>query len=191
MASQAPSTDNTRALYLGAGCFWCVEAVFNEVQGVRYVEPGYAGGDQPNVTYREVCTGNTGHAEVVRIDYRPEEISMEQLLTVFWHVHDPTTLNRQGADVGPQYRSVIFYQNEEEKAMAEKSRREADASDLWRDPIVTTLEPLKNYTPAEEYHHQFYLKNEQQPYCSLVIAPKLAKFRKTFAHWLKPTQAQA
>lgn len=169
----------------GAGCFWCVEAVFEDLKGVKKVEAGYAGGHVKNPTYEEVCTGNTGHAEVAHIVYDPDVISYEQLLTVFWHTHNPTTLNRQGADVGTQYRSVIFYHNEKQKEIAEKSLKETDASDLWDDPIVTKISPLKNYSKAENYHQNYYENNPNAGYCQVVIAPKLQKFRKEFSYLLK------
>lgn len=170
---------------LGAGCFWCVEAIFEEVKGVKSVVAGYAGGGIPNPTYKEVSTGRTGHAEVTRITYDPSVVSFEQLLEVFWHTHNPTTKNRQGADVGPQYRSVIFYHDEKQKDIAEKSLKKTDESDLWEDPIVTEIEPLKNYSRAENYHQNFYENNPNHRYCSIVIAPKLKKFRKEFSYLLK------
>ncbi len=169
----------------GAGCFWCVEAVFEELKGVVDAEAGYSGGTIKNPGYREVCTGRTGHAEVARIYFDPAIISFEQLVTVFFHSHDPTTLNRQGADVGTQYRSVIFYHNEEQKAIAERVKAETDASGLWDNPIVTVIEPLTNYYKAEDYHQQYFENNPNQGYCSYVIAPKVQKMRKEFKDWLK------
>lgn len=169
----------------GAGCFWCVEAVFEEVKGIKSAVAGYAGGKIPNPTYRQVSSGQTGHAEVARITYDPSVISYEQLLEVFWHTHNPTTKNRQGADVGPQYRSVIFYHNDKQKEIAEKSLQKTDNSDLWEDPIVTEIEPLKNYSSAENYHQNYYENNPNAGYCQVVIAPKLKKFRKDFSHLLK------
>lgn len=169
----------------GAGCFWCVEAIFEEVKGVESVVAGYAGGEIPDPTYKEVSSGRTGHAEVTRITYDPSIVSFEQLLEVFWHTHNPTTKNRQGADVGPQYRSVIFYHDEEQKRIAEKSMQRTDQSGLWEDPIVTEIEPLKNYSRAENYHQNFYENNPNNRYCSVVIAPKLKKFREEFSYMLK------
>ena len=165
---------------LGAGCFWCVEAIFQDVIGAQSVVSGYAGGAVSSPDYQQVCTGSTGHAEVTQITFDPQIISFADLLTIFWHIHDPTTLNRQGADVGTQYRSVIFYHNEEQKAIAEKSKQETDASGLWPNPIVTEIAPLTAFYPAETYHQNYYRLNPNQPYCRAVIAPKIQKFRKTF-----------
>jgi len=159
----------------GAGCFWCVEAVFERLDGVQSVVAGYAGGTKPNPTYEEVCTGKTGHAEVAQITYDPAKISYEQLLEMFWKAHDPTTLNRQGADVGNQYRSVIFYHNERQKAAAEKSKIEAQKS--FRDPIVTQIQPLTEFYQAENYHQDYYRNNPNAPYCVIVIKPKLEKLK--------------
>ena len=169
----------------GAGCFWCVEAIYELVEGIEHVESGYSGGHVENPSYREVTTGRTGHVEVARVYFDPEIISYEELLTVLWHTHNPTTLNRQGNDVGPMYRSVIFYHNEEQKAIAEKSLKATDASDLWEDPIVTTIEPLTNYYVAENYHQDYFENNPNAGYCSYVIAPKVKKFKKEFQHLLK------
>lgn len=169
----------------GAGCFWCVEAIYERVQGIKSVESGYSGGHVRNPTYRDVTSGRSGHAEVVRIRFNPEEISFEELLEVFWHTHDPTTLNRQGNDVGPQYRSAIFYHDEEQKQIAEKSKEKTDRSDLWEDPIVTEISPLINYTRAEEYHQNYFENNPDNAYCSVVIAPKVAKFKRDFPHLLR------
>ncbi len=169
---------------LGGGCFWCLEAVFKRLRGVVNVEPGYAGGSIKNPAYREVCTGRTGHAEVVRINFDPSLISYEDLLRVFWHIHDPTTLNRQGADVGTQYRSVIFYHNEKQKEIALRSKSETETSGLWPDPIVTAIEPLRNYYPAEDYHRDYYDLHGHEPYCSIVIAPKIAKLQREFSSLL-------
>ncbi|GAB4449715.1 MAG: peptide-methionine (S)-S-oxide reductase MsrA [Anaerolineae bacterium] len=169
----------------GGGCFWCTEAVYQELDGVLKVESGYAGGHVPDPSYKQVCTGTTGHAEVIQITFDPDVISFEELLDVFWVTHDPTTLNRQGADVGTQYRSVIFYHSDEQKAVAEKSRQAADAAGLWPNPIVTEISPLTNYYPAENYHQNYYRDNEYQPYCQYVIAPKMKKFRQVFEKKLK------
>lgn len=169
----------------GAGCFWCVEAVFQQLKGVKQVEAGYAGGHVEQPTYRQVCSGNTGHAEVAQITFDPDKISYDQLLTVYWHTHNPTTLNRQGADRGTQYRSVIFYHNEKQKEKAEASKEEVDQTDLWNDAIVTKIEPLKNFYKAEQDHQDYYKNNPQAMYCSAVIAPKLKKLKKEFADLLK------
>lgn len=168
----------------GAGCFWCVEAVFQRLKGVHKVESGYMGGNTPDPTYREICTGMTGHAEVAQITYDPEVISFEELLEVLWTTHDPTTLNRQGNDKGTQYRSAIFYHNEEQKAIAEKSKEEV-ATKLYDDPIVTEITAASKYYPGEPYHQDYYNRNGYAPYCRFVIAPKVSKLRKTFAHKLK------
>lgn len=183
--SMEQNEGNLETATFGAGCFWCVEAIFEEVKGVKTVVAGYAGGHVENPTYKQVVRGNTGHAEVTRLTYDPSVVSYEQLLEVFWHTHNPTTLNRQGNDVGPQYRSVIFYHNEEQKKIAEESLSRTDASDLWEDPIVTEIQPLSNYSQAENYHQDYYANNPNAGYCQVVIAPKLKKFRKDFSHMLK------
>ncbi len=175
---------NLEQATFGAGCFWCVEAIYELVEGIEHVESGYSGGHVENPSYRQVTTGRTGHVEVARIYYDPEVISYEQLLSVLWHTHNPTTLNRQGNDVGPMYRSVIFYHNDEQKVIAEKSLKETDASGLWEDPIVTTIEPLTNYYVAENYHQDYFENNPNAGYCSYVIAPKVKKFKKEFKHLL-------
>ncbi|WP_073067205.1 peptide-methionine (S)-S-oxide reductase MsrA [Fodinibius roseus] len=180
-----PSDTTLQEATFGAGCFWCVEAIFEEVKGVKSVVAGYAGGQEKNPTYRQVSSGSTGHAEVTRIVYDPSVVSYEQLLEVLWHTHNPTTKNRQGADVGPQYRSVIFYHNDDQKIIAEKSLKKTDQSDLWEDPIVTEIEPITNYSRAENYHQNYYENNPNAGYCTVVIAPKLKKFRKEFSHMLK------
>jgi peptide-methionine (S)-S-oxide reductase len=159
----------------GAGCFWCVEAVFERLAGVQSVVSGYSGGTKRNPTYEEVCTGATGHAEVSQISFDPAKISFDQLLEVFWRSHDPTTLNRQGADVGEQYRSVIFYHDEKQKDAAERSKVEAQK--MFDKPIVTQIQPLKEFYPAENYHQDYYRSNPNAPYCRLVIAPKLRKLQ--------------
>ena len=170
---------------LGAGCFWCIEAIYQDLQGVEKVESGYAGGHVANPTYREVCNGTTGHAEVAQITFDPAIISFEDILTVFWRTHDPTTLNRQGADVGTQYRSAIFYHDEQQRAIAEKSLTETEASGVWSDPIVTEIAPLGTFYVAEDYHQNYYKDNAYQPYCRAVIDPKVRKFRKAFKDKLK------
>jgi peptide-methionine (S)-S-oxide reductase len=169
----------------GSGCFWCTEAIFENLNGVHSVVSGYAGGHVLNPTYEEVCIGKTGHAEVTQITYDSSVISFDELLEVFWKTHDPTTLNRQGNDVGPQYRSVIFYHNDEQKKLAEKYKLELDKSGAWDNPIVTEISPLTNYFPAENYHQDYYNNNPNQGYCAFVIAPKLEKFKKVFKDKLK------
>ena len=169
----------------GGGCFWCTEAVFERLNGVIKVESGYSGGTVPNPTYEAVCTGNTGHAEVIQITYDQSIISYEELLHVFFKTHDPTTLNRQGADVGTQYRSVIFYHDEEQKKIAEIVKHELDSAKIWDNPIVTEISQFEKFYIAEEYHQNYYDNNSNQPYCSFVITPKLEKFEKVFKDKLK------
>ncbi len=169
----------------GAGCFWCVEAIFQELKGVHSVKSGYAGGFVKNPSYKEVCTGRTGHAEVAQIVYDPSVISFEELLEVFWKTHDPTTLNRQGADVGTQYRSAVFFHNEEQKEKAAFYMKKLDESGAFQNPIVTTIEPYENYYEAEDYHQDYYNNNGSQGYCRMVIQPKVEKFRKAFSEKLK------
>ena len=169
----------------GGGCFWCLDAIFQQVQGVVDVRPGFAGGTVENPSYEQVCTGNTGHAEVVRVQYDSSKVSYEALVRLFFHVHDPTTLNRQGADRGTQYRSVIFFQSEVQKADALRVQAEVAAAKLWPDPIVTELVPLQAFYQAEAYHWDYFNQNSGQAYCRLVISPKLAKFRKEFPNLLK------
>jgi len=159
----------------GAGCFWCVEAVLERLDGVLDVTSGYMGGPNPNPTYKQVCTGQTGHAEVVQVTFDPTVISFEELVSWFWKLHDPTTLNRQGADTGTQYRSAIFYHSEAQREIAEKSKAAADASGLFPRPIVTEISPASTYWLAEDYHQDFFQTNPNQPYCQMVIPPKLAK----------------
>jgi len=185
VTAQQSEDKNLEKATFGAGCFWCVEAVYEIVEGVKHVESGYSGGHVEDPSYREVTSGRTGHAEVARIHFDPEVISYEELLEVFWHTHDPTTLNRQGNDVGTQYRSVIYYHNEEQKKIAEESLKKTDASNLWNDPIVTNIEPLTNYYVAENYHQNYYENNPNAGYCSYVIAPKIKKFKKEFKYLLK------
>lgn len=165
---------------LGGGCFWCLEAVYQNVKGVHRIVSGYAGGKVKNPTYREVCSGLTGHAEVVQIEFDPAVISYEDILYIFWRIHDPTTLNQQGADVGTQYRSVILYHDEAQKTVAERSRQEAEAAGIWPNPIVTQIAPLDMLYPAEDYHQNYYRSNPRQPYCVMVIDPKIQKFNKAF-----------
>jgi len=179
------STAKLETATLGAGCFWCIEAIFQDLKGVQSVTSGYAGGHVKNPSYKEVCTGSTGHAEVARIVFDPAVISFEDLLYVFWRTHDPTTLNRQGADVGSQYRSAIFYNSDEQKKIAEKSKAETDKSGIFDSPIVTEIVPLTNFYEAEDYHQDYYNINPNQPYCRFVIDPKVAKFKKEFKEKLK------
>ena len=163
---------------LGGGCFWCVEAVFQRIEGVISVKPGYAGGKTISPTYKEICTGKTGHAEVAQIIYDPKIVTFEQILDVFWLSHDPTTLNRQGNDVGTQYRSVIYYHNDDQRLKAIESKRKTNKSNLWKNEIVTEITALNNYTHAEDYHDNYYDNNKNQPYCVYVIKPKLDKLKK-------------
>jgi peptide-methionine (S)-S-oxide reductase len=169
----------------GAGCFWCVEAIFQSLDGVEKVESGYSGGHVNNPTYREVCDGTTGHAEVVHITFNPQIISFADLIEVLFATHDPTSLNRQGADVGTQYRSAIFYHSEEQKLVAEASKEAATESGSWPSPIVTEITAFDRFYPAEDYHQDYYSSNSSQPYCSVVITPKLDKFKKRFHEKLK------
>jgi peptide-methionine (S)-S-oxide reductase len=170
---------------LGGGCFWCLEAVYAELQGVLRVESGYSGGTVERPTYQQVCSGDTGHAEVVQITFDPAQISFREILEVFFDIHDPTTLNRQGADVGTQYRSAIFYHSDEQKAVAEQVIGDLEKAGTWSDPIVTEVTPFEAFYPAEEYHRNYYALNTNRPYCRAVIAPKLGKFRKLYAPRLK------
>lgn len=165
---------------LAGGCFWCLDAVFRQLRGVDQVESGYAGGTVPNPTYRHVCTGQTGHAEAVRITFDPEVISYRDLLGVYFTVHDPTTLNRQGGDVGTQYRSAVYYLNDAQRQTARDVMDELTKDKVWDDPIVTELEPAPTFYSAEDYHQDYYENNAQQPYCAVVIAPKVAKVRKKY-----------
>lgn len=179
-----PNDMKTEIATFGAGCFWCVEAVFQELKGVLKVESGYMGGKTPNPTYREVCSGTTGHAEVARITFDPSVISYEELLEVLWTTHDPTTLNRQGADAGTQYRSVIFYYNEEQKKKAEDSKYNV-APALWDNTIVTQIVPAETFYPAEDYHQNYYANNANAGYCQIVINPKIEKVRSKFSNKIK------
>lgn len=169
---------NIENVILANGCFWCTEAIFQQVNGVQEVESGYIGGQVENPTYEQVCTGTTGHAEALKITYDSNVLSFEDLLKVFWETHDPTTLNRQGADAGTQYRSAIFYKNEEEKAKATAYIQQLENSKVFKDPIVTTLEPASTWYPAEAYHQNYYNQNKMAGYCQFVIRPKLEKFLK-------------
>ena len=165
---------------LGGGCFWCLDAVFRQLRGVEKVESGYAGGTQPDPTYRDVCSGMTGHAEVVQVTFDPSEISYRDLLGVFFSIHDPTTLNRQGADGGTQYRSIVLYHSDEQRAKAEQVMSELKDQAVWDEPIVTEIEPLTTFYPGEAYHQDYFANNQRQPYCQAIIAPKVSKFRKAY-----------
>lgn len=180
-----PANMTTETATFGAGCFWCVEAVFEQLRGVISAESGYSGGTKVNPTYEEVCTGTTGHAEVVKITYDPSLISYVELLEVFWKTHDPTTLNRQGADIGTQYRSAVFYHNEEQKRLAEELRAELDNAGIWNNPLVTEITPFTAFYIAEDYHQEYYVNNTNKAYCSLVITPKIQKFHELFSDKLK------
>jgi peptide-methionine (S)-S-oxide reductase len=170
---------------VGAGCFWCIEACYKELKGIVQVLPGYAGGQIKNPSYEEVCNGKTGHAEVARVVYEDTEISFEQLLEVFWFVHDPTQLNRQGNDIGTQYRSVIFYQDDEQKQLSEAIKLKLTAEKVWENPIVTEIVPINNFYVAENYHHDYFKLNPENMYCQAVVRPKVEKFKKVFAAKLK------
>jgi len=185
VAEKITGNENLDPATFATGCFWCTEAVFQQLKGVKKVTSGYSGGHVENPTYKEVCTGLTGHAECIQLLYDPKEVSFDELLQVFWQTHDPTTLNRQGNDVGTQYRSAVFYQNEEQKKIAESYKKELNAKKVFDNPIVTEIEPLKNFYPAEDYHQNYYNNNGDQPYCYFVIKPKLEKFEKVFKDKLK------
>jgi peptide-methionine (S)-S-oxide reductase len=170
---------------LGAGCFWCVEAIYQRLEGVEKVESGYSGGAVKNPSYEQVCTGRTGHAEVIQVTFDPKKLSFKELLEVFFKTHDPTTLNKQGADVGTQYRSAIFYHSDEQKKTAVQVKKETDAAKIWDDPIVTEISSFTVFYKAEPYHQDYYNQNSNQPYCMMVINPKLSKFKKEFSSKLK------
>jgi len=176
---------NNQLATFGAGCFWCTEAIFSNLKGVESVVSGYSGGDVVNPEYKQVCSGNTGHAEVVQIKFNPDIISYTDLLQVFWEIHDPTTLNRQGNDIGTQYRSVILYHNEIQKKLAEQYKKQLNNKSIWNKPIVTEILPFIKFYKAENYHQDYYLNNSDKPYCSLIIAPKIEKFKKQFNDKLK------
>jgi len=185
MSAEGPGP-TVETVTIGGGCFWCTEAVFSELAGVEQLVPGYSGGTAKDPSYEEVCTGRTGHAEVVQIRFRPTVLSLHDLLTVFLSTHDPTTKNRQGADVGPQYRSIILYRDEGQRRTAEQVVHEMDGRGLFGRKIVTEVVPFQAFYPAEEYHRDYFRRNPDQAYCQLVIAPKVAKFRKEFAARLGP-----
>jgi len=180
---------NLHTATLAGGCFWCLEAVFDDIKGVHSVESGYAGGAIANPSYREVCSGNTGHAEVVQVHFDPNIVSYRDLLNVFFAIHDPTTMNRQGADVGTQYRSAIFYHDDEQKMVAEELIKNLNAQKIWDKPIVTELAKLDKFYMAEDYHQEYFARNPYQPYCQAVVAPKVSKFRKHFLELLKKQPA--
>jgi peptide-methionine (S)-S-oxide reductase len=184
MTNEVNNNELDTALF-GAGCFWCVEAMFQRLDGVVKVESGYAGGHMVSPTYKDVCTGTTGHAEVCRITFDPKKISYETLLSIFWQTHDPTTLNRQGNDVGTQYRSAIFYYNDIQMQLAEKYKSELNASGAFSNPIVTEITAINNYYSAEDYHQNYYNQNSEQSYCQFVISPKVEKLEKVFKDKLK------
>jgi peptide-methionine (S)-S-oxide reductase len=185
MSDAALAIAHTDTATFGTGCFWCTEAIFNQLEGVLKVTSGYSGGHVVNPTYEQVSTGNTGHAESCQIIYDPARISFDELLKVFWQTHDPTSLNKQGNDSGPQYRSVIFYHTSDQKAKAEYYKTQLNASGAFAKPIVTAIEPYKNFYSAEDYHQSYYANNPNQPYCYFVIRPKLEKFEKVFRDKLK------
>lgn len=182
---QSISSNNFQLATLGGGCFWCLEAVFDQVIGVEKVESGYAGGTVNHPTYRQVCEGTTGHAEVVQITFDPQTISFKELLEIFFTIHNPTTLNRQGADIGTQYRSIILYHNEEQKTMAHQVIAEINAAKIWGMPIVTEVVPFTAFYQAEDYHQNYFANHPEQSYCQMVIAPKVIQFRQKFRHRLK------
>jgi len=186
MSSSSPPPSSLQTITLGGGCFWCTEAVFDRVRGVTEVQSGYANGHVERPTYEQVCTGRTGHAEVVRVTFDPNEIDVREILEIFFATHDPTTLNRQGNDVGTQYRSGIYWSDPAHRDVAEDMLRQMGQDKVFGAPIVTEVQPLRSYWPAEDYHGDYYANNPEQGYCAFVVAPKVDKFRKTFARHLKP-----
>ncbi len=182
---EKPMQNKTEIATLGGGCFWCIEAIYERVRGVIKVTSGYSGGHVENPTYEQVSTGTTGHAEAVQIEFDPTVISYNEILDIFWQIHDPTQLNRQGNDIGPQYRSVIFYHDERQKEIALKSKAELEKENIFDKPIVTEITAFKRFYPAESYHKNYYDRNSDEPYCQLVITPKLQKFKKHFSEYLK------
>lgn len=179
------TSKDTQVATLGGGCFWCLEPLYADLQGVKDVVVGYSGGSVPDPSYEQVCTGRTGHAEVVQVTFDPETVSFREILEVFFAIHDPTTPNRQGADVGPQYRSAIFYHDDDQRRVAEEVIQELEEEDIWGKPIVTEVSPIKEFYEAEEYHQEYYQKNPNQGYCRVVIAPKVSKFRQKYQSKLK------
>ncbi len=184
-AIQTDKSETTEVATLGGGCFWCTEAAFNELKGILKIESGYSGGRVKNPSYGDVCSGETGHAEVVQVTFEPGIISFKDLLQIFFKIHDPTTLNRQGADEGTQYRSIILYHNDEQKAVAEQTVRELEAAKLWPNRIVTQLVPFEEFYKAEDYHQEYFQRNSRAPYCQVVIAPKIMKLREHYRERLK------
>lgn len=184
-ATSSPKTQGTELATFGSGCFWCVEAVFQQLKGVEKVESGYSGGHVDNPTYREVCGGDTGHAEVCQITYDPEKVTFDELLEVFWKTHDPTTPNQQGHDIGTQYRSVVFFHNDQQRELAEKYKQKLDAAGVFAAPIVTEISPFTKFYRAEDTHQNYFLDNPDEGYCRIVIQPKVEKFRQVFAGRLK------
>ncbi len=184
------STAGKEIATLGGGCFWCTEAIFDELKGIEKVESGYSGGTVPDPSYEDVCTGNTGHAESIQVTFDPKQISFKEILQIFFTMHDPTTLNRQGADVGTQYRSVIFYHSPQQERVAKAVIKETNAAKIWKKPIVTEVVPFKEFYKAEDYHQKYFENNARQPYCQVVIAPKVAKLREHYREKLKSTTPQ-
>lgn len=185
MTTKQTTKEGLETATFGSGCFWCTEAIFLNVDGVYHVESGYTGGKVKNPTYKEVCSGQTGHAEVIRLSFDPQEVTYDELLEIFWQTHDPTTLNRQGADVGTQYRSAIFYHNDDQRKQAEFYKQKLEEAGAFDNPIVTEITPATTFYKAEEYHQNYYNLNKTAPYCSFVIQPKLEKFKKAFREKLK------
>lgn len=185
MNFQPDQNKTSQIITVGGGCFWCTEAIFKELRGVIKVVPGYSGGNVKNPSYREVCTGSTGHAEVIQITYNPELITISEILEVFFMTHDPTTLNRQGPDTGTQYRSAIFYHSEEQKKAAENIIKQYETEKIFEMPVVTEITPFKAFYPAENYHHDYFEQNKRQPYCQFVISPKIEKFKEKYKDRLK------
>ncbi len=185
MTAEMKQNYNSQIATLGGGCFWCLEAIYKDLKGVEKVVSGYSGGNKGNPSYQEVSRGNSGHAEVVQITFDSHVVSYDDLLKIFFTIHDPTTLNRQGADVGPQYRSVIYYHDQSQRESADRIIGEVAAEKIWADPIVTQIEPFEEFFTAEEYHQDYFKRNPDQGYCQVVIAPKVTKFRKSFAAQLK------
>jgi peptide-methionine (S)-S-oxide reductase len=183
--SSGDAVRDTELATLGGGCFWCLEAVFEDMEGVKSVVSGYAGGTVKNPSYDDVCSGTTGHAEVVRIEFDPRVVAFEKILSVFFTIHDPTTMNRQGADVGSQYRSIILYHDDRQKEIAEKKIQELESSKKWGRPVVTEVAPLEAFYEAEKYHQDYFKKNPQAGYCRAVVAPKVLKFREIFPEWIR------
>jgi peptide-methionine (S)-S-oxide reductase len=183
--AEPPKVGASELATFGGGCFWCTEAVFLQLKGVQKVVSGYSGGHVKNPTYEQICTGTTGHAEVIQVTYDPSVVSYTELLEVFWRTHDPTTKDRQGNDIGPQYRSVIFYHNPEQKKLAEEYKKKIDEAKVYSDPLVTEITPISEFFPAEQYHQNYYAQNSRQPYCMVIIGPKLEKLKTIFKDKLK------